>query len=90
MILQMCFGSPKNDENDVSSVYDRNGEMSNEEHNHTPIDLVEHNDNPFLNRHVQYGILGFRYETKNESILVYSSVEAKTFCMIMRLGPMKT
>ena len=41
----------------------------------------------FLNRNVITGILGFRYETKNEMFIIYSPVEAKTFCMIMQLNP---
>ena len=41
------------------------GEIIAEEQSHTKEDLPEHNDDPFLNRHVQYGTLGFRYENKN-------------------------
>ena len=50
-------------------------------------DLPEYFDNAFLNRHVQTGILRFYYETKSTSFLVYSSLEAKTFCMLMKLKP---
>ena len=50
-------------------------------------ELPEHVDNLFLNRNVHKGILGFRYETKDTEIIVYTSIEVKTFCMIMQLKP---
>ena len=68
-------------------MHNSNGKI-NEESNEATSDLPEHFDNAFLNRHVQTGILGFYYETRNTSFLVYSSVEAKTFCMLMKLKPM--
>ena len=67
-------------------VFDSNGELSQEPNE---FDLPEHADNAFLNRNVQTGILGFRYETKNWTFIVYSSIESKTFCLIMKLTPMK-
>ena len=51
------------------------------------VELPEHVDNLLLNRDVHRGILGFRYETKDTEIIVYTSIEAKTFCMIMQLKP---
>ena len=84
----MCCG-PKKVKRDVSSVYDSHGEMNTDEENETLSELPEHSDDPFLNRHVQYGVLGFRYETKDVAFTVYSSIESKTFCIIMKLSAMK-
>ena len=82
----MCWYK-KGKKQEIKSVHNSNGEI-NEESNEATSDLPEHFDNAFLNRHVQTGILGFYYETRNTSFLVYSSVEAKTFCMLMKLKPM--
>ena len=71
----------------VRSVYSLDGELIANENTDITRELPEHNDDPSLNRNVQYRVLGFRYENKNETIMVYSSVEAKTFCMLMRLSP---
>ena len=60
---------------------------SEETHQPTP-DLPEHVDNAYINRNVQTGILGFCYETKDSSFIVYSSIEAKTFCILMKLKPL--
>ena len=55
-----------------------------------PKDIPEHVDNPFLNRDLRTGILGFRYETKSQGMsLVYSSLEAKSFCIIMKIHPLR-
>ena len=54
-----------------------------------PIDLPEHADNPVLNTQINGGILGFRYEIKDSSFVVYSTIETKTFCYIMKLTPVK-
>ena len=51
--------------------------------------LPEHVDNPYLNRSIPHGVLGFRYENKNATIIVYSSVETKTFYYIMQLKPLR-
>ena len=70
-------------------MYTSNGELINEGQNHTVDHIVdnlpEHVDDPFLNRHVLKGILGFQYKNKDTQIIVYSSIENKTFCMIMQL-----
>ena len=70
---------------EVSSVYNSDGELIIDEPNHT--ELPEHVDNLLLNRNVHTGVLGFRYETKDTVIIVHTSIEAKTFCMIMQLRP---
>ena len=82
----MCFSSEKAKDHNVYSVHNSHGEITEQSNTY---DVPEHVDNPYMNRHVQYGILGFRYETKNETFIVYSSVEAKTFCILMSLSPMQ-
>ena len=52
-------------------------------------ELPEHNDSISIDRDLHTGILGFRYENKNEELIVYSSPEAKTLCIMMRKKPMK-
>ena len=85
----MCMFS-KTVKTEVSSVYNSHGEIETEvQTNNIPVDLPEHVDWPFLNRDVPRGVLGFRYETKTNMLIVYSSVETKTFCMIMHLSPMR-
>ena len=61
--------------------------QNSEETNEPASDLPEHVENAFVNRNVQSGILGFVYETKETSFIVYSSIEAKTFCILMKLKP---
>ena len=80
----MCSLSRKCKNNEVKKVHISNGEIVENETKVNP-DVPEHVDNPFINRNIQRGILGFRYETKNCNFVVYSSIEAKTFCMIMGL-----
>ena len=82
----MCW-SGKKKYRDVCSIYNQDGEINVNANNETTLELPEHNDDPFLNRNVQYGILGFRYETQNSVLIVYTSIQAKTFCMIMHLSP---
>ena len=86
----MCCWSKRNKskEQTVNSVHNANGEINNNDENSALLEIPEHVDNPFLNRHVQRGVLGFRYETKNDTVIVYSSIEAKTFCILMNLSPM--
>ena len=82
----MCYWSEKR--KDIESVYDSDGqlvEVASQEDNINQ--LPEHVDNLLLNRNVHKGLLGFRYETKDTKIIVYTSIEAKTFCMIMDLKP---
>ena len=87
--LQMCIpGLDKNDVN-VSSIYNSQGEMDTEDANHDLLKLPEHVDDPYLDRDLKNGILGFRYENKKEIVIVYSSIEAKTFCMILHLKHMR-
>ena len=72
------------------NVHNSAGEINNEE---TNVDLYanmpEHIDNAFLNRDLKKGILGFRYENKQSVVTVYSSLEAKTFCILMGLTAIK-
>ena len=82
----MCCWYQK--EKDISSVYNSDGQLvdvASEDINE--LELPEHVDNLLLNRNVHTGLLGFRYETKDTKIIVYTSIEAKTFCMIMDLKP---
>ena len=72
----------------VSSVYNSDGELIDEKQNDTEIDLPEHVDNLILNRNVHNGTLGFRYKNKDATVIVYSSIEARTFCLIMHLSPL--
>ena len=82
----MCFSGPGLKTFEVYKVYNREGVISDQpSENNVP----EHADYPLLNTNVKNGILGFRYETKISSIIVYSNVECKTFCYIMQLTPLK-
>ena len=55
-----------------------------------PHDLPEHSDNPFINRNLVNGILGYRYENKTDGMtIIYTSLEAKTFCKLMQIHPIK-
>ena len=47
--------------------------------NENVFNVPEHVSSSFVNRNIMTGILGFRYETKNEMFIVYTLVEAKTF-----------
>ena len=84
----MCWLLKKGNRYKVYSVHSSNSGIDLDEEQNE-ISLPEHVDDPFLNRNVQHGILGFRYKTKNSTFVVYSSIEAKTFCLIMKLTPMK-
>ena len=87
----MCCSSKSCNSNKskVYSVHNSNGEINSDEENDHHVELPKHVDDPFLNRNVKRGTLGFRYETKNEMLLVYSSLEAKTFCILMSLSPLR-
>ena len=82
----MCFWYQREKNSKVYQKIDTNSEISAEPEE---CSLPEHVDNAFLDRNVQKGILGFRYETKQSSFVVYSSIECKTFCLIMQLTPLK-
>ena len=73
----MCW-SQKVKRQEIKSVHNSNGKI-NEESNEATSDLPEHFDNAYLNRHVQTGILGFYYETRNTSFLVYLISRGKNF-----------
>ena len=81
----MCCWSQKGKE--ISSVYNSDGQLVDVASEENINELPEHVDNLFFNRNVHKGLLGFRYETKDTKIIVYTSIEAKTFCMIMDLKP---
>ena len=76
----MCCSFKKLEKHRVKNI------QNSEETDHP--DLPEHVDSAYLNRNVQTGILGIRYETKDTSFVVYSSIEAKTFCILMKLKPL--
>ena len=84
----MCWGYQKVTGNQVCSVYDCNGELATD----SPeiYDIPQHADYPLLNTDVLTGILGFCYETKDTVIVIYSTVETKTFCYIMQLKPISS
>ena len=84
----MCCACKKGKDKTVHKKFSPDGETSDSE-NSTVNGIPEHVDNLMLNRNVHNGVLGFRYENKDSIIVVYSSVEAKTFCMIMQLTPLK-
>ena len=84
----MCCSCKKDTK--VYSVHTVNGKIQPDEPSLNQYsEIPEHVDNGLLNRNVHKGILGFRYETKDTSFVVYTSVEAKTFCYIMQLKPLK-
>ena len=88
----MCWPSLVNKERHVEKVYNLDGQMVNDSEINTDFnvpELPEHVDNVYLNRDLRRGILGFRYENKQCSLTVYSSIEAKTFCWIMGLEPIR-
>ena len=85
-VVDMCCSCKKEKHTKVYKVHNSGGQL---EETNILDNLPEHVDNPYLNRHVQHGVLGFRYENKNYSVTVYSSVEAKTFCYIMKLSPLR-
>ena len=84
----MCCWSQNITSDRVSSVYDANGEISTNEQE--IFDLPQHADYALLNTDVLTGILGFHYETKDTVIVVYSTVETKTFCYIMQIKPISS
>ena len=75
----MCCWS--DNRKDIASVFNSDDQQVNlsSEDNLNLNELPEHVDNLLLNRNVHKGILGFRYETKDIEIIVYTSIEAKTF-----------
>ena len=83
----MCFYCTSVKRPQVHNVHNSNGEINTEPQSN--LDIPKHVDNPMLNRNLQSGVLGFRYETKKETIVVYSSLKAKTFCILMSLSPMR-
>ena len=83
----MCCWSQNITSDQVCSVYDANGEISTNEQE--IFDLPQH-DYALLNTDVLTGILGFHYETKDTVIVVYSTVETKTFCYIMQIKPISS
>ena len=85
----MCCSGKQRHSRTVEKHFNSDGQINWDEENENEIDLPEHVDNLLLNRNVHNGVLGFRYENKDELIIVYSSIEAKTFSMIMQITPLK-
>ena len=86
----MCLYKNKNRESKLIPFYNSDGEITVNEVKIDTDSLPEHVDDPFLNTHVQYdGVLGFRYKTKMSTFTVYSTVETKTFCILMKLEPLR-
>ena len=89
----MCCGNGQKSKQ-VNKYYQSDGQVTFDERSSHEVGvdlqkLPEHVDNIYLDRDLRRGILGFLYETKNEQIIVYSSLEAKTFCLLMRINPVK-
>ena len=85
-LFQMCCSKMTGKNSKVYAKYSTNGELCEEP---VALHVPEHVDNPLLDRNVKNGILGFRYETQNSTIVVYSSIECKTFCYIVQLTTKK-
>ena len=87
----MCFGRVCQKSSTVQPVVNTNGEILIEQNTNSFDNetLPSHVDNPLLNINLKTGVLGFRYETKTESFTVYSNVEAKTFCLLMGIEPVR-
>ena len=81
----MCLPNIRKVSNTVKCVFNQEEEIN--EINVHP-ELPEHFDNPFINKHLVKGILGFYYENKNGGHLIYRSPEAKTFCYLMSIKPL--
>ena len=77
----MCFANIN--EKDKETV--KEDQEANE--NNTVLPVPEHVDSILVPPNLKNDILGFRYETKNDVITVYTSPEAKTFCMLMGIKP---
>ena len=87
----MCIGHITRDISvSFTEQYSIAGDTQSSSKHYIPDDIPEHCDNPFLNRDVVKGILGFRYENKVDGqIVVYTSLEAKTYCKLMKTTPLK-
>ena len=85
----MCNGrTTVNHEKKCVSTY--TSEVVNGNTTEIPSYVPEHVDNPILDRNLKTGVLGFRYENKSDGmIIVYTSPEAKTFCKLMKIHPLK-
>ena len=82
----MCFGYKRDKYVNVKQKVNSDGTVCEQEEE---INLPGHTENPFLNTNVLTGILGFRYKTKNYTIVTYSNIECKTFCYIIQITPLK-
>ena len=74
----MCIAKRPDHRTNLQAKYDEQDGSVNEnvQSNHIPNDIPEHVDNPFINTDIEEGILGFVYETKDESVTVWTSEEA--------------
>ena len=79
----MCYSCKKVEEQKLESVHSLNEEVEIDVGN-----VPEHVDYVLLNHDLKKGILGFRYENKKSMFIVYTSPEAKTFCILMRIKPL--
>ena len=85
----MCFNTSQRGQIQGKDIENTDIDIS-EEVDTIPSTIPEHVDNPFLDRNLKTGILGFTYENRNQGLtIVYSSVEAKTFCKIMKIVPVR-
>ena len=88
----MCLGKKFNKHNHVKKVFDANGDIVNTEQTDGNLDInafPAHIDNALLDTSIPHGVLGFRYQNKEECLIVYSTVETKTYCYIMGIIPIK-
>ena len=74
----MCFLKKPEHKTVLQAKYDEQNGTVNETNTSSdiPVDIPEHVDNPFLDTDIEEGILGFIYETKDETVTVWTSEEA--------------
>ena len=85
----MCLANCSSVSGTISIPQSNETSLDNSALDDTINSLPEHVDDPFLNRDVVKGILGFYYETKSDSLIVYSTPESKTFALLMKIKPLK-
>ena len=83
----MCFCTISKQHKTVYKVVASNGDSIVDPQLHLPSNLPNHWDNPYLNTTLPNGILGFFYENKDSTVTVHTSVESRTFCILMKIEP---
>ena len=78
----MCFAKRSEYWTDLSPMYDNDGTVNDEISTTSlviPEDIIEHIDDPFLNKDVEKGILALIYETRYHILIVWTSDEAYNY-----------